>query len=65
MINRFIVFRGRANPALAHLIARELRCQLGCVVAGAQPEFILAATHGRWLRMRLKNWAIQPFARHW
>ncbi|KRR07312.1 hypothetical protein CQ12_00525 [Bradyrhizobium jicamae] len=47
MINRFIVFRGRANPALAHLIARELRCRLGCVVAGAQPEFILAATHGQ------------------
>jgi ribose-phosphate pyrophosphokinase len=32
VINRFTVFSGRANPALAHLIARELGCQLGCVL---------------------------------
>jgi ribose-phosphate pyrophosphokinase len=33
VINRFMVFSGRANPALAHLIARELGCQLGnCVL---------------------------------
>jgi hypothetical protein len=32
VINRFIVFSGTANPAPAHLIARELGCQFGnCV----------------------------------
>jgi ribose-phosphate pyrophosphokinase len=38
VINGFIVFSGTANPALAHLIARELGSQLGHCVLERYPD---------------------------
>jgi ribose-phosphate pyrophosphokinase len=38
VINRLIVFSGTANPALAHLIARELDSQLGNCVLKRYPD---------------------------
>ena len=38
MVNRFMVFSGTANPALAHLIARELGSQFGNCVLKRYPD---------------------------